>query len=152
MRKTTWITLFVAMFMFQSFWNVAAAFCVHETNTRNVQTQNHFGHHQTFLCQAEQNQQHNEQDLKNNNTQHLNSDHKNFDSANDQSKSQTIEDDHQDHLPSMAHLILINARYLQASYLFTYVIKPEYIWDHVYQAPDLFLSSPPPEFSPLMVG
>ncbi|MEG2695835.1 MAG: cation transporter, partial [Acinetobacter sp.] len=30
MRSTTWISVLVALFMFQSLWNVAAAFCIHE--------------------------------------------------------------------------------------------------------------------------
>lgn len=52
MRSTTWISVLVALFMFQSLWNVAAAFCVHEEQKAQVVTQQsfHFGHHQTTLC------------------------------------------------------------------------------------------------------
>lgn len=135
---TTWITLMIAMFMFQGFWNVAAAFCVHETTAMSVQIQNHFGHHQTLLCQAEQKQ---------------NSEFESLDSAQlDSDQNQTIQDDHQDHLPSMAHLILPNVRYLSVPQLTSQTITPIYQWNNRYQTPDLLAKNPPPKFSPLMVG
>lgn len=55
MRSTTWITVLVGLFMFQSFWNVAAAFCVHEQQPQSQQSY-HFGHHQNTLCASDSRQ------------------------------------------------------------------------------------------------
>jgi hypothetical protein len=43
-RSAVFMTLLLSLFMFQSFWNVAAAFCAHEQPTE-YRTLNHFGHH-----------------------------------------------------------------------------------------------------------
>ncbi len=63
------------------------------------------------------------------------------------------EDDHHDHLPSYAQLILNEAdeSYLQP--LSAEVIqKFEIDWSNLYQSPDLGLNSPPPMPSPLLAG
>ena len=80
--------------MFQSFWNVAAAFCVHEQQPQSQQSY-HFGHHQNTLC-ASDSRQH---------------DH-NGQSENIKTFSSDLEigEDHQDHLPSMMHLIVQNEK------------------------------------------
>ena len=116
MRSTTWITVLVGLFMFQSFWNVAAAFCVHEQQPQSQQSY-HFGHHQnTFSSDLE------------------------------------IGEDHQDHLPSMTHLIVQNEKVDVFHPSSEVKVNPQFHWKNSYQAPDLFQQSPPPEFSPLMVG
>ncbi|EBK2343933.1 cation transporter, partial [Salmonella enterica subsp. enterica serovar Enteritidis] len=80
--------------MFQSFWNVAAAFCVHEQQPQSQQSY-HFGHHQNTLC-ASDSRQH---------------DH-NGQSENIKTFSSDLEigEDHQDHLPSMMHVIVQNEK------------------------------------------
>ncbi|MEN8415948.1 cation efflux protein, CzcI-like [Acinetobacter radioresistens] len=136
MWSTTWITVLVGLFMFQSLWNVAAAFCVHEEQTL-VQQSYHFGHHQNTLCishdrQHKHDTQSDHKDIKNNNLK--------------------LGEDHQDHLPSMTHLIVQNEKISVLIPVFETHVIPEFHWKNSYQAPDLFQQSPPPEFSPLMVG
>lgn len=135
MRSSTWISILVGLFIFQSFWNVAAAFCVHENNTNAVQNY-HFGHHQNNLC-ISGNLQHQ--------TSNLSSDHQ-------ISHSDATQDDHQDHLPSMTHVILQQQKIMiQQNHLFA-SDDPIFYWKNNYQPPDLLSASPPPELSPLMVG
>ena len=43
-RSAVFMTLLLSLFMFQSFWNVAAAFCAHEQPSE-YSTLTHFGHH-----------------------------------------------------------------------------------------------------------
>lgn len=122
--------------MFQSFWNVAAAFCVHEQQPQSQQRY-HFGHHQNTLC-ASDSRQH---------------DH-NGQSENIKTFSSDLEigEDHQDHLPSMTHLIVQNEKVDVFHPSSEVKVNPQFHWKNSYQAPDLFQQSPPPEFSPLMVG
>ena len=134
MRSTTWITVLVGLFMFQSFWNVAAAFCVHEQQPQSQQSY-HFGHHQNTLC-ASDSRQH---------------DH-NGQSENIKTFSSDLEigEDHQDHLPSMMHLIVQNEKVDVFHPSSEVKVNPQFHWKNSYQAPDLFQQSSPPEFSPLM--
>lgn len=130
MRSASWITLLLALFMFQSLWNVAAAFCVHEESSAVIQ-QYHFGHHTNALCVSET---------------------KEHSHAVSDTNVLTLGDDHQDHLPSMTHLILEQPQSVPAQTLFSYAVVPKYLWRNDYRSPDLIAKSPPPEFSPLMVG
>jgi hypothetical protein len=136
MRATAWITVLVGLFMFQSLWNVAAAFCVHEDAVQ-LQQSYHFGHHQNSLCPSASGQQH----------------------ATEQSKQLKsingdlpIGEEHQDHLPSMTQLYVPNNELSAIPLLPELKVIPQFYWINRYQAPDLFQQSPPPEFSPLMVG
>ena len=131
MRSMTWITVLVGLFMFQSFWNVAAAFCVHEESI-SVSQNYHFGHHSNALCASD--------------TQH---DHQ---ASKSVSKTLDLGEDHQDHLPSMTHLILEQQHHSFIPLLFSLAVAPKYAWCNDYRSPDLNSQSPPPEFSPLMVG
>ncbi len=134
MRSTTWITVLVGLFMFQSLWNVAAAFCVHEERPQTVQSY-HFGHHQNTLCSSEPHQ-----------------DTHSIASASEHAKTLDVGEDHQDHLPSMAHLILEDQHFFIQKQHLIVDDCPNFHWKNSYQAPDLLISNPPPEFSPLMVG
>ena len=137
MRSTTWITILVGLFMFQSIWNVAAAFCVHEKGQISTQQKFHFGHHQNNLCLSDQSS-HNHQTKQN--------------EQNQQSAKLNLGEDHQDHLPSMSHLLLQKERlYLLPENIEVKVI-PIFDWQNHYQPPDLLSKNPPPEFSLLMVG
>ncbi|OTG79662.1 cation transporter [Acinetobacter sp. ANC 5054] len=122
--------------MFQSFWNVAAAFCVHEQQSQ-LQQSYHFGHHQNTLCVSDNHQYDHHEQSENKKT--ISNDLK-------------IGEDHQDHLPSMTHLIVQNEKFDVVHPNFEVEVDPQFHWKNSYQPPDLFLQSPPPEFSPLMVG
>lgn len=142
MRSTTWISVLVALFMFQSLWNVAAAFCVHEEQKAQVVTQQgfHFGHHQTTLCVSDDKAH--QQISVDDHTQ----------TANDQFELGEDHQDHQDHLPSMAHLIIPKEKNYQLPLALELRERPQFFWHNAYQAPDLLGQHPPPELSPLMVG
>ena len=128
MRSTTWISVLVALFMFQSLWNVAAAFCVHEEQKAQVVTQQsfHFGHHQTTLCVSDDKAH--QQISVDDHTQ----------TANDQFE---LGEDHQDHLPSMAHLIIPKEKTINChsrlnfvsvrSFFGTMPIKPLTYWGNI---------------------
>lgn len=132
MRSMTWITVLVGLFMFQSLWNVAAAFCVHEESITVVQNY-HFGHHTNALCVSEtQKHGHQAPEKQNNDLDWV--------------------ENHQDHLPSMIQLILEQRQVSFIQTLFSYTVRPEYFWNNDYSSPDLSSKSPPPELSPLMVG
>ena len=132
MRASTWITVLVGLFMFQSLWNVAAAFCVHE-ETITVTQDYHFGHHTNSLCVSES-QKHSHQ------------------ISEEKDHALDFAEDHQDHLPSMNHLILGQRQVPLKQKLFSFAVVPTYFWRNDYRSPDLISQSPPPEFSPLMVG
>lgn len=132
MRSMTWITVLVGLFMFQSLWNVAAAFCVHEESISVVQNY-HFGHHTNALCVSEtQKHGHQAPEKQNNDLDWV--------------------ENHQDHLPSMTHLILEQQQHSFIPLLFSLAVAPKYAWRNDYRSPDLNAQTPPPEFSPLMVG
>ena len=63
------------------------------------------------------------------------------------------EDDHGDHLPSYAQLILNEAdeSYLQPMAA-EVILEFKIDWSNFYQSPDLGLNSPPPILSPLLAG
>lgn len=173
MRSLTWITILVGLFMFQSIWNVAAAFCVHEnidvhvlnSNTRDSHQDisglkvpiQHFGHHDAYFHAShgvEQSVQDVQTDLSQStysDVQLLNS----LDIFNQQNTQAFLDfnyDDHTDHLPSMGHLILSIVKHLDTVVWYVHSETPDYFWLNAYESPDLFYYSPPPELSPLMVG
>ena len=133
-QKVTFISVLFSLLVFQSLWNIAAAFCVHENVTISLSngyssSANHFGHHQqskTCIDDA-----------------HLPiSDPFSF-----------AVDDHHDHLPSFTQLILNEAHEAYFYPITTDVIRQFKIdWSNLYQSPDLVLNSPPPMLSPLLVG
>ena len=136
MRSTSWITILVGLFMFQSLWNVAAAFCVHDEKVE-IQQQYHFGHHQNTLCTSD-----NAQSSVKEHSKHLNTN----------SSDIQLGEDHHDHLPSMTHLIVQDQKHLLDAPHISIEETPKFHWKNDYQAPDLSQQSPPPEFSLLMVG
>lgn len=179
MRSAVWITFLVALFTFQSIWNVAAAFCVHESvssthneNQTNQVSTKHFGHHDTSLHPTHASNQSVNEDrdrpniqaiergqsttdsnrLTANHTDSLNS----YESPKELSAQQQLPDvyldDHTDHLPSMGHVILSKVKQLDLVVWQARQESEAYTWANAYQSPDLFHHSPPPELSPLMVG
>ena len=141
MRSATWITVLIGLFMFQSLWNVAAAFCMHDSNER-AELIGHFGHHQNILCQNEDDDAKDSKlHQKYNNV--LNQDHK---------ANQSVSEDHHDHLPSMIHFILQQAHDAALKDRFVPLLLVEFFWQNLYQEPDLFINNPPPNYNSLLVG
>lgn len=135
--------------MFQSLWNVAAAFCDHEN--RNIVSHSsvpHFGHHVALNCQQDQ-QQH-EKNVSNaiEQVETLSHDHSGTSQLNDFLNH--LDDDHSDHLPSFAHFIVADVSKQADQPKFVAYSETTFIdWKNLYQSPDLFQPNPPPAFSPL---
>ena len=130
-RSAVFMTLLLSLFMFQSFWNVAAAFCAHEQPTE-YRTLNHFGHHiPENLDVSEKHAVVADQD------------------ASDLPMPLSLQD-HHDHLPSCFHVAVTEAQQqllqpipqIQQS-------QPQYHWFNSYQSPDLTGHHPPPVLTPL---
>lgn len=133
-RSHVFITLLLSLFMFQSLWNVAAAFCVHE-ESKSVRVMPHFGHHVTASCESKSHGM-----AKKSTTQPTSS----FDLAD------FTQDDHSDHLPSFAHIMLTEAQHSALSPVFIpKLVQVQFNWQNLYQSPHLFLTTPPPVLTPL---
>lgn len=129
-KNCIFIAILTALLLFQSVWNIAAAFCVHE-NTREVASTPHFGHHQVLSsCQQSP------------------------DSAakisHDSTHAQKDMEDHADHLPSFTQIALLEHQSdpLRAEQ-FIVPARQNYVWQNFYQSPDLTGQNPPPLLSPL---
>ena len=121
----------LSLFIFQSLWNVAAAFCVHETLSTHSTTLPHFGHHGAVRCEQNQTTKHTQMQAL---------------QEKMQSSSVFATDDHRDHLPSFAHFILSDVQQSANEPLFSaYVPRLEYL----YQSPHLSRANPPPVLTPL---
>jgi hypothetical protein len=129
------ITLLLSLFMFQSFWNVAAAFCVHEAEPKSLTQMAHFGHHTTVSCESQAH------GVEQNTTVQVQT---TFDFA------AFAQDDHSDHLPSFAHIMLTEALQSAVSPIFIPVLtQVQFNWQNLYQSPHLFPANPPPVLTPL---
>ncbi|WOE41378.1 cation efflux protein, CzcI-like [Acinetobacter chinensis] len=131
------MTVLLSLFMFQSLWNVAAAFCAHENLNHGytVTSQFHFGHHVALNC--EQNQQHSH-------------DPKQTVGIQMSEFISQLDDDHSDHLPSFAHFIVADVSQQADQPKFVAYPESAFIdWKNLYQSPDLFLPNPPPASAPL---
>ena len=123
--------------MFQSLWNVAAAFCGHE-NLKKTQIQNvqmHFGHHVALHCESDSSHKKPSGSIENG----LNTDF-----------IDNFQDDHRDHLPSFAHFIVADVQQQTDQPRSATYAEPTFIdWENLYQSPHLFLQDPPPISAPL---
>ena len=132
--------------MFQAIWNVAAGFSLHEENTRLLSSQ-HFGHHQTELCENDQGSQLNSHI---DNSHIDNSGHVEKITAVDQVQSTKVLDDHHDHLPSFSYFIVAECAITQ--HWPDPVYDPhlgDVVWNNLYQSPHLASLTPPPELTSL---
>ena len=117
--------------MFQSLWNVAAAFCGHETVSQSKGL-HHFGHHVVDTSSCTTPHQHT--------TDHT---------ASNGSVPVSLQD-HHDHLPSCFHVVVIEAQQqLLQPILQNQQLQPQYHWFNAYQSPDLTGHHPPPVLTPL---
>lgn len=129
-RSRIFITVLFSLFMFQSMWNVAAAFCTHE-NSQPPQKTFHFGHHISSHV-------------------HSNESKSETKGAQTSTIKQNQNDDHSDHLPSFAHLLLLENRgAVQPHHSVFSNNKPYFDWHNFYQSPHLAFLNPPPNFTPL---
>lgn len=140
-RFSIFIAILMTLFMFQSIWNVAAAFCGHEDRLELNQPQlNHFGHHQSELCPQDQSA----------------AEHSHLFATDCQPADQASDgfiDDHHDHLPSFSHFIVVDAFQSQSrASAVAYVDVSQILWENLYQSPHLNLPHPPPELFPLLAG
>lgn len=142
--------ILLTMFMFQSVWNVAAGFCLHEKNTRTLSNQ-HFGHHQTNLCENDQLQQSDVNDpVDTLTTTDLNASDLTSSDLGKTDQARKLFDDHHDHLPSFAYFIVAEASITQHRPALAY--DPhlgDVVWNNLYQSPHLASQNPPPELTSL---
>lgn len=125
----------LSLFIFQSLWNVAAAFCVHETLSTHSTTLPHFGHHGAVRCEQNQTTTHTQMQAL---------------QEKMQLSSVFATDDHRDNLPSFAHFILSHVQQSANEPLFSaYVPRLEFDWRNLYQSPHLSRANPPPVLTPL---
>ena len=143
-RSGILITVLLSLFMFQSVWNVAAAFCGHESTIASNQfISTHFGHHVALHCTQDQ-QQHTFASVEQNHSLAQTHDVNQTDFLNH------LSDDHSDHLPSFAHFIVADVQ--QQSEQPKFRVNPEskfMDWHNLYRSPHLILPNPPPALSPL---
>lgn len=144
-RSGRFITVLLCLFMFQSLWNVAAAFCGHEKqlNQSSSVVIQHFGHHMAMNChQDDQTSLNLNNNLKD---KHLSSSIYNL--------SENLQNDHSDHLPSFSHFI-VGEKHQQADEpILSDDLNAQLLdWKNFYQSPDLYLKNPPPVLTPLLVG
>ena len=117
--------------MFQSFWNVAAAFCAHETASE-YSTLNHFGHHVPENAHVAE--------------KHSTA----VDQDNADLPMPLSLQDHHDHLPSCFHVVVTEAQQqLKDPMLQTHEVEQKYYWSNSYQSPHLSGLNPPPVLTPL---
>ena len=117
--------------MFQSFWNVAAAFCAHEQPSE-YSTLTHFGHHVPETL-----------DVSVKHSVAVDQD------ASDLPMPLSLQD-HHDHLPSCFHVVVMEAQQqLDEPMLRILESEPRYHWSNSYQSPHLSGLNPPPVLTPL---
>ena len=149
MKKLPLILIMMSLFIFQSAWNVAAAFCQHESVDFSQVHETHFGHHQVLSeCQSHQNQS-----LESNNKHNDNNPTQQDDDNLFSVKTTNLSQDHHDHLPSMSHLLMQAEQVgILQSTTFRIDCGPHFFWNNLYRSPDLGSITPPPLSSPLQVG
>ncbi|WP_410487445.1 cation efflux protein, CzcI-like [Acinetobacter sp. SAAs470] len=127
-RSRLFITVLLSLFIFQSAWNIAAAFCIHGNNPDSALI-NHFGHHVL-------------------NQQHYNHTH----SVSSGSLLKYLDqiNQHGDHLPSV-NWVYILPQDTAIDPRMIIVFSPVIFWDQAnfYQSPYLNIPIQPPVFSPL---
>lgn len=135
-RSLLQICFLLGLFMFQSTWNIAAAFCDHSSNTISLTQQTHFGHHVTSeRCQVSHDVFAHGELEKN------------------QQKYVLNLQDHHDHLPIIQHILIIDTQaVLVLPQHFQLYHQAPYFWSNLYQSPYLGQFVPPPPLTPLLVG
>ena len=148
-QRASLFVLLIGLFMFQSIWNVAAAFCLHENETQNVAEVAHFGHHQTQGACHSSTLSESSLLLKDLSTTQ---DHLTEANALDANSQINFDDNHHDHVPSMSLLVLVNKQDIPLSLGNYHVALSNFSWLNLYQSPHIIALSPPPQIAPLLVG
>lgn len=129
-RSAIFITVLLGLFMFQGFWNVAAAFCAHE-KPGEYSSLNHFGHHVPVQAEPAAHSVPADPD------------------ASDLPMPSSLQD-HHDHLPSCFHVVVTEAQQqLDEPVLQIHIAQQQYHWSNSYQSPHLSGLNPPPVLTPL---
>lgn len=127
------ISVLLSLFIFQSLWNVAAAYCGHENISQQSILDSHFGHHLPANAEVVT-------------KQHIHSINQD---TTDLPMPLSLQD-HHDHLPSCFHVVVTEAQQqLNEPILQTHEIEQKYYWSNLYQSPHLSQLTPPPVFTPL---
>ncbi|MBJ9984056.1 cation transporter [Acinetobacter sp. S40] len=135
MKRSVFIAILLSLFMFQSLWNVAAAFCAHENASVSNHTNQpyHFGHHLDVSLSVNQHSESKSHGVKNI-TGHV----------------PAVWMDHHDHLPTCMHIVVVeikqNAPEPSRS---GYLTRSIYDWANTYKSPHLSRFNPPPVLTPL---
>ncbi|WP_407641617.1 cation efflux protein, CzcI-like [Acinetobacter halotolerans] len=130
-RYAVFMTLLLSLFIFQSIWNVAAAYCSHETTSKATIAVTHFGHH---LLENSKDQ------VSSFTVAEVNT---------DLSKPLNLQD-HHDHLPTCFHLVVISTQQqLNEPILRIHELEQKYHWSNDYQSPYLSGLNRPPVLIPL---
>ncbi len=117
------MTLLLSLFMFQSIWNVAAAYCGHESATQQAVSVNHFGHHALDNSKEQQSSLVAVQEA-------------------DAPWLLNVQD-HHDHLPTCFHAIVIQEQQqLKQPILRIHELEQKYNWSNHYQSPYLTSLNP----------
>ncbi|MCF9034649.1 cation efflux protein, CzcI-like [Acinetobacter nectaris] len=121
-KKSVFLLVLSSLLLFQSMWNIAAAFCTHEKGTVSTYaTQMHFGHHSSGHQLT----------------------------ASQENKLLSSQDDHSDHLPSFSPLILVEAQDVLQPVSKMVQSRDDTDWRNLYSSPYLSFNSPPPNLAPL---
>ncbi|WP_025470506.1 cation efflux protein, CzcI-like [Acinetobacter lactucae] len=130
-RSAIFMSILFSLLIFQSLWNVAAAFCTHENQEKAL---HHFGHHTALNVYQASFHAHSEQsDMKN--TSH---------------KAPLNLQDHHDHLPTCFHIVMTEVeKQAQAPVVHVHELSQIYHWSNSYQSPHLGTLKPPPVLTPL---
>ncbi|WP_327653304.1 cation efflux protein, CzcI-like [Acinetobacter ursingii] len=137
MKRSLLMAILLSLFMFQSLWNVAAAFCAHETASGSEYNAipYHFGHHLDASV-GEVSDHHK-----------LKTDTANFKTT---THPAAIWMDHHDHLPSCLHIVVAETEQNALEPFRTgHLTRSVYDWANFYQSPHLIGLNPPPVVTPL---
>ena len=117
------MTVLLSLFIFQSIWNVAAAYCAHEQTIEPLTITTHFGHHD------------------------IDKSSKNQDAfaITEQDSDPVLTVNHHDHLPSCFHVVIVEAQEKIVSPLIqSSEPKQQYYWSNSYKSPHISKQDPPP--------
>lgn len=130
-RSTVFMSVLFSLLIFQSLWNVAAAFCVHENRGTALQ---HFGHHADLNVYQS--------------SDHMQTEHVGIVENSDNAPLSW--QDHHDHLPSCFHVVMTdNAKQAQEPVVYVHERSQVYYWSNFYKSPYLGDLNPPPVLTPL---
>ncbi|WP_025470432.1 cation efflux protein, CzcI-like [Acinetobacter pittii] len=130
-RSAVFVSILFSLLIFQSLWNVAAAFCMHENQEKAL---HHFGHHTALNVDQASPHAHSEQS----------------DKVNTSHKAPLNLQDHHDHLPTCFHVVMTEVeKQAQVPVVHVQELSQIYHWSNSYQSPHLGALKPPPVLTPL---